>query len=208
MAIVVLVLWMFTAGAGFYVLVTSSLGRARLAASSAPVPQPASVPQPAPVTQPASVSQSAPVPRPAAQAPASSAAPSRRAARQAARRASRERWDPPSLVASKQAPILPSGRSLVEFAHPAAGITGLAFWLGFTLVHNRALGWIGFGLATATACVGLGWFMANARAARRADPGPRDRSAPSFAGRLVALHGSAAALTVALAALTALVLRG
>jgi hypothetical protein len=208
MAIVVLVLWMFTAGAGFYVLVTSSLGRARLAASSAPVPQPASVPQPAPVTQPASVSQPAPVPRPAAQAPASSAAPSRRAARQAARRASRERWDPPSLVASKQAPILPSGRSLVEFAHPAAGITGLAFWLGFTLVHNRALGWIGFGLATATACVGLGWFMANARATRRADPGPRDRSAPSFAGRLVALHGSAAALTVALAALTALVLRG
>jgi hypothetical protein len=222
MAIVVLVLWMFTAGAGFYVLVTSSLGRARPAASSAPVPQPASVPQPAPVTQPASVPQPAPVtqpasvpppalvPRPAAvpRAPASSVTPSRRAARQAARRASRERWDPPSLVASKHAPILPSGRSLVEFAHPAAGITGLAFWLGFTLVHNRALGWIGFGLAAATACVGLGWFMANARAARRADPGPRGRSAPSFAGRLVALHGSAAALTVALAALTALVVRG
>jgi hypothetical protein len=216
MAIVVLVLWMFTAGAGFYVLVTSSLGRARPPASSAPVPQPASVPQPAPVTQPAAVTQPASVPQPAPvsrpaavpRVPASSATPSRRAARQAARRASRERWDPPSLVASKQAPILPSGRSLVEFAHPAAGITGLAFWLGFTLVHNRALGWIGFGLAAATACVGLGWFMANARAARRADPGPRGRPAPSFAGRLVALHGSAAALTVALAALTALVVRG
>jgi hypothetical protein len=57
----------------------------------------------------------------------------------------------------------------------------------------------------ATACVGLGWFKANARAARRADPG---YPAPSFAGRLVALHGSAAALTVALAAVTALVIRG
>jgi hypothetical protein len=92
----------------------------------------------------------------------------------------------------------------VEFAHPTGGIIGLAFWLGFTLVHNRALGWIGFGLAAATACVGLGWFTANTRAARRADP---SRPAPSFAGRLVALHGSAAALTVALAALAALVLR-
>jgi hypothetical protein len=92
----------------------------------------------------------------------------------------------------------------VEFAHPTGGIIGLAFWLGFTLVHNRALGWIGFGLAAATACVGLGWFTANTRAGRRADP---SRPAPSFVGRLAALHGSAAALTVALAALAALVLR-
>jgi hypothetical protein len=161
MAIVVLVLWLFTAGAGFYLLFTSSLSRARPAG---PAPQPA----------------------PAAQ------------------RAARERWDPPSLVASRQAPVLPGARSLVEFAHPTGGIIGLAFWLGFTLVHNRALGWIGFGLAAATACVGLVWFTANTRAARRADP---TRPAPSFVGRLAALHGSAAALTVALAALTALVLR-
>jgi len=117
----------------------------------------------------------------------------------------RERWDPPSLVAARQAPALPGAQSLVEFAHPAGGIIGLAFWLGFALVHNRALGWIAFGLVAATACVGLGWFTANTRAARRADP---SRPAPSFAGRLVALHGSAAALTVALAALAALVLRG
>ncbi len=92
----------------------------------------------------------------------------------------------------------------MEFAHPTGGIIGLAFWLGFTLVHNRSLGWIGFGLAAATACVGLGWFTVNTRAARRADP---SRPAPSFVGRLAALHGSAAALTVALAALAALVLR-
>jgi hypothetical protein len=183
MTIVVLVLWLFTAGAGFYLLLTSSLGRARPAGPSAPVPQPASVTQSAAATS------------------ASAATPSRRAAR----RAARERWDPPSLVAARQAPILPGARSLVEFAHPAGGLIGLGFWLGFTLVHNRMLGWIAFGLAAATACVGLGWFAANARAARRADPG---RPAPSFAGRLVALHGSAAALTVALAALTALVIRG
>ena len=34
MAIVVLVLWLFTAGAGFYLLVTSNLGRARPAATT------------------------------------------------------------------------------------------------------------------------------------------------------------------------------
>ena len=206
MAIVVLVLWLFTAGAGFYLLATSSLSRTRSAASAArgpqpaPGPQPAVVPQPAAVTQPATAPATATPPTTAARE-AQAAAPSQRAAR----RAARERWDPPSLVAARQAPILPGARSLVEFAHPAGGIIGLAFWLGFTLIHNRALGWIAFGLIAVTACVGLGWFTANTRAARRAGSG---RPAPSFAGRLVALHGSAAALTVTLAALTALLFRG
>jgi hypothetical protein len=176
MRIVVLLLWMFTAGAGFYLLVTSSLGRARSAAT--PSPQ-----------------------RVAASAAATSSAA--RSSQREAKRADRDPWAPSSLVAARQAPILPSGQSLVEFAHPAAGVVGLGFWLGYTLVGDHALGWIAFGLAAVTACVGLGWFMANTRAARRA-PGP----GPSFASRLVALHGSAATLTVALAALTALVLRG
>ena len=39
MAIVVLVLWLFTAGAGFYLLVTSNLGRARPAATTRPPPR-------------------------------------------------------------------------------------------------------------------------------------------------------------------------
>jgi hypothetical protein len=206
MAIVVLVLWLFTAGAGFYLLFTSSLGRARQAGPAAqptPVTQPTAITQPTPVTQPAAATATA-----SANATATAATAVRTAdgppSRRAARRAARERWDPPSLVAARQAPVLPGARSLVEFAHPTGGIIGLAFWLGFTLVHNRALGWIGFGLAAATACVGLGWFTANTRAARRADP---SRPAPSFVGRLIALHGSAAALTVALAALAALVLR-
>jgi hypothetical protein len=223
MAIVVLVLWLFTAGAGFYLLVTSSLGRNRAARPAVSTPQQApltqsSAPAPASATATSTASPASADPAPAtasasAAAPASAAAAARAASPPAsaatpspreARRAARERWDPPSLVAARQAPILPSTRSLVEFAHPAGGITGLGFWLGFTLIHNRALGWIGFGLAAATACVGLAWFAANARAARHADPG---RRAPSFAGRLVALHGSAAALTLALAALTALIIR-
>jgi hypothetical protein len=137
---------------------------------------------------------------PAAQA--SSAAP---ASKREMRRAARERFDPPSLTAAKSAPVVPGLRSLLEFAHPASAIVGLGFWLAFALVHNRVLGWIGFGLVTATVCLGLTWFTASTRAARRqgsADGEP----APSFSTRVVILHGSAAAATFVLAALAALVL--
>jgi hypothetical protein len=177
-AIVVLVLWLFTAGAGFYLLVTSNLGRAR----------------------PAATTQAA---EPAAQAAQAAAAPP--PSKRELRRAARERFDPPSLTAAKSAPVMPELRSLLEFAHPASAIVGLGFWLGFTLVHDRALGWIGFGLVTATVCLGLTWFTASARAASR--PGSRGgEPAPSFSPRLVVVHGGAAAVTFVLAALAALVL--
>jgi hypothetical protein len=186
MAIVVLVLWLFTAGAGFYLLVTSNLGRARPAATL-----PAAERAPAPVTAPAAQASSA-VPH-----------PSKREMR-----AARDRFAPPSLVAAKSAPAVPGLRSLLEFAHPASATVGLGFWLAYTFVHYRPLGWIAFGLVTATVCLGLTWYTANTRAAAR--PGkegaPQDDPPPSLSARLVVLHGGAAAVTFALAALTALVL--
>jgi len=236
-AIVVLVLWLFTVGAGFYLLVTSNLGRARPAATTLavtnPVAEPASaepalaesatVPAAATAASATSVAQAAAA-TPATAAPPTPAASAAQAARatQAApatqatsaapaaskrdmRRAARDRFDPPSLTAAKNAPVVPGLRSLMEFAHPAFAIVGLGFWLGFTLVHNRALGWIAFGLVTATVCLGLTWYTANTRAARSKNA-PEDQPAPSFSNRLVILHGSAAAVTFALAALTALVL--
>jgi hypothetical protein len=185
MAIVVLVLWLFTAGAGFSVLITSNLKGDRAVSATPLVPAAA---------------------RPSAQAPVAPApaAPVK------------DRFAPPSLAAARNAPVVPGARALLEFAHPALGIIGLAFWLGFTLVHNRVLGWIGFGLAAATACAGLTWFTTNVRAAKRHDPESRENRenrdpvdpAPSFRGRLVALHGAGATLTVVLAGLSALVLRG
>ena len=228
-----LVLWALTAGAGFYLLVTSNLARTRPPAPAgvppasrphppasrpprsarAPAgvpPAPAGVP-PATLAPPMPVAPAviaAPVGRGAPRAPAASPAePSSRdpASPRELRRAARARWDPPSLVAARQAPVLPGLRSLLEFAHPACGIIGLAFWLGFALVHNKALGWIAFGLVAVTASLGLTWFTANLPAARQPDPG---RAAPHFSGRLLVLHGSAAALTVVLAAVTALVTRG
>jgi hypothetical protein len=203
MAIVVLVLWMFTAGAGVYVLVTSNLGRARPAVNPDLAPQMASAVAPSAST---AAADSAVAAGPSA-AGLSAAAPAKsaRAARREERRAVRDRWDPPSLAKSKSEPMMPQFRSLVEFTHPACGITGLAFWLGFTLVHSRPLGWIAFGLVAFTACVGLAWFTANIRAARRHDPA---EPAPSFNGRVIALHGAAAAVTLSLAALTVLIARG
>jgi hypothetical protein len=192
MAIVVLVLWLFTAGAGFYLLVTSNLRGARPAAV---LP----VAQPAPDAEPATASVAAP----AAQAPAAQAQP----AAKRPSRAARDRFAPPSLVAARNAPVLPGLRSLLEFAHPACAIIGLGFWLGYTFVHYRALGWIAFGLVTVTVCLGLSWFAANTRAARRTlSSEHRDVPVPSFSTRLIALHGGAAAVTFVLAALTALVL--
>jgi hypothetical protein len=200
MAIVVLGLWLLTAGAGFYLLVTSSLGRARAAGSAgAPDPQPTSAP-----AAPTSVS-AAPTSVSAAPTSVSAAPTSVSAAPGETRRPVRDRFETPSLAAARQAPVLPEARSLMEFAHPACALIGLACWLGFTLIHNRTLGWIAFALVAVTACVGLAWFTANARAARHGDG---DGPAPSFAGRLVVLHGCAAAVTITLAALTALVTRG
>ena len=197
MAIVVLVLWLFTAGAGFYLLVTSNLRGARPAAA---LP----VAQPAPDAEPATASVAAPAAQaPAAQAPAARAQP----AVKRPSRAARDRFAPPSLVAARNAPVLPGLRSLLEFAHPACAIIGLGFWLGYTFVHYRVLGWIAFGLVTVTVCLGLSWFAANTRAARRRlSSEHRDVPVPSFSTRLIALHGGAAAVTFVLAALTALVL--
>jgi hypothetical protein len=190
MAIVVLVLWLFTGGVGVYLLVTSNLGRARPAAKAqAAEPPAASV---------AAAVQAAPA---AQAAPAQAAAPP--ASKREIRRAARNRFDPPSLTAAKKAPVVPELRSLLEFAHPASGIIGFGFWLGYTFVHYRALGWIALGLVTVTVCLGLTWFTANTRAARHR---PADEPGPSFSTRLVVLHGGAATVTFALAVLSALVL--
>jgi hypothetical protein len=206
MAIVVLVLWMFTAGAGVYVLVTSNLGRARPAVNPDLAPQMASAVAPSAST---AAADSAVAAGPSAASPSAAApAKSARAARREERRAVRDRWDPPSLAKSKSEPMMPQFRSLVEFTHPACGITGLAFWLGFTLVHSRPLGWIAFGLVAFTACVGLAWFTANIRAARKSRRRDPAEPAPSFNGRVIALHGAAAAVTLSLAALTVLIARG
>jgi hypothetical protein len=203
MAIVVLVLWLFTAGTGFYLLVTSNLGRARPAVTTPAADSATTRTESATVA--ATASAAAPANLAVSATPAAAAPEVPPATKREMRRAARDRFDPPSLTAAKNAPVVPGLRSLLEFAHPAFAIVGLGFWLGFTLVHDRGLGWIAFGLVSAAVCLGLTWYTANTRAARREGPAEGE-PAPAFRTRLILLHGSAAAVTFVLAALTALVL--
>jgi hypothetical protein len=166
MAIAVLVLWALTASAGLRLLFTSGLGRTEPAATPAETPEPVQV-------------------------PATDGAPP---TKREIRRAEHARFDTAELMQSRTQSV--GGlRDVVEFAHPACAIVGLAFWLGYTLVHNRGLAWIAFGLAAVTACVGLAWFLSN-------------RKSALFSPRLIAIHGGGAAFTFVLAALTALTARG
>lgn len=140
MAIVALVLWMFTAAAGVYLLITSTRvepgGRAR---EEAPA-----------VTSAAAKS-------PAAAASATAGRPSVRAG---------DVFDPPSLREAKSEPM-PGLRALGEFLHPALAITGFGFWLAYTLVRNEILAAIALGIMIGAIAAGLSWAATNARAAKR-----------------------------------------
>ncbi len=94
----------------------------------------------------------------------------------------------------------PGQHPLLEFAHPTLGITGGACWFMFTFVHYRPLAWIAFCILVVTIGVGLGWFVRN-----RGEVSSQVDGASHFPPRLIALHGGAAALSIALTVLTALI---
>lgn len=94
----------------------------------------------------------------------------------------------------------PGEHPLLEFSHPALATTGVACWLMFTFVHYRPFAWISFGILVATVLVGLSWFARNRQAER-----DRAEGAWTFPPRLIALHGAAATLSIALTVVTALV---
>jgi hypothetical protein len=93
----------------------------------------------------------------------------------------------------------PGEHPLLQFCHPALALIGFGFWLGFVLVHYRPLAWISFGVLLVTVGAGLSWLAANALAARR-----RQSAARALPRRLIVLHGLAAAATLTLTTLTAL----
>jgi len=93
----------------------------------------------------------------------------------------------------------PGEHPLLEFSHPALAVTGLAVWFMFTFIHYHPMAWISFGILVATIAAGLAWFIGNRRAARH-DP----KTAWTFPPRLIALHGTVAAIAIALTVLTAL----
>jgi hypothetical protein len=94
----------------------------------------------------------------------------------------------------------PGEHPLLEFSHPALAVTGVACWFMYAFVHYRPFAWISFSILVVTLIAGLGWFARNRQAARRNLAG-----AWRFPPRLIALHGAAAALSITLTVVTALV---
>jgi hypothetical protein len=173
LAIVVLVLWFATAGAGLALLRAGGAAR-RLAAADSPAPKiPA---QPFVAAQPA-VSG---------------------AARIGAIPLTADGRPPPVPHARVTTP--PGEHPLLEFAHPALAVTGLAFWAMFTFVHYRPMAWAAVAIQLVTITLGLAWQARN-RLARR----HRASAAWPFPGRLLTLHVSVAASAFVLAVLAAVV---
>jgi len=182
-AIAALVLWICTVAVGAYLLAT-----ARRYGNTEAVPsEPVSVAAGQPSASPAD----APAPAPAAPARA------------------KDPFAPPSLQRDRSE-SLPLTRALVEFAHPALGMTGFGFWFGYLVSRDRIFLAISLGILLGTICAGLTWFTVNSRAVKRVAaaeaagrPGLEDpRFAPhTYSPRVLIVHGAGAALTLLIAAL-------
>jgi hypothetical protein len=164
LAIVALVLWAITAGAGISLLATGGAARRRRIAAAMPREAESSVPAPARVAAVPLTPEGKPPPVP------------------------RVRVATP-----------PGEHPLLEFTHPALALTGLAVWFMFTYTHYHPLAWIAFAILVVTITAGLSWLLANRRAARH-----NPTSAWTFPLRLIAFHGTAAAVAITLTVLIAL----
>jgi hypothetical protein len=160
-AIMVLILWLATAGAGIALLRTGGSARRLAAAATA---QPAAVPVRIGAIPLTEDGKPPPVPHVRVRTPAGE-------------------------------------HPLLEFAHPALAVTGLAFWAMFTFVHYRPMAWVSVGILLVTIALGLGWQARN-RAAAAASQAP---AAWRFPARLLTLHATAAGASAVLAILAALV---
>jgi hypothetical protein len=92
------------------------------------------------------------------------------------------------------------GSPLLEFIHPLLALLGLTFWIFFVMTSDRLFAWIAFGVVVATVLAGLSWALLTRRVARRAD-----REPAVFPGHLVMIHGLAAACTLALVVISAII---
>ncbi len=94
----------------------------------------------------------------------------------------------------------PGEHPLLEFSHPALGVTGIACWMMFTFVHYRPLAWIAFAILVVTLLVGLGWLSRT----RRSGAG-QEGQAWAFPPRLIWVHGLVATCSIVLTVLTAVI---
>ena len=71
----------------------------------------------------------------------------------------------------------PGEHPLLEFMHPALGVTGLACLIAFVITHAPGFAWASFGVVVATIAAGVTWYAVNARAAAPAGGGAGPREA-------------------------------
>jgi hypothetical protein len=182
LAIVTLVLWVVTAVAGVSLLSTGGAARraARAAAKAAAEPEPVLL--------------------------AGAEAPERTLAEAAHAIATRRSTAVPLTAEGKPPPVPrvrvqtpPGEHPLLEFSHPALAVAGVACWLMFTFVHYRPMAWVAFGILLVAIGLGLTWLVRNREALRR-----HASAAWGFPPKLVLTHGLAAAVSIALTVLTAL----
>ena len=212
MAIAALVLWLLTAAAGLWLLSSGKAAGRGPGTATAPAGTPVAgtdLPAPADAPIPADVAAAAGAPA-AVDAAAASAAVIAGAGTPAgtpATAAAPAGFAAPPLTGDGRPPPVPRPRAvsppgehpLLEFAHPALALVGLACWLGFTFIHNVAAAWAAVSVLAIVLAAGLSWLAGSRRAARR-----HPDTARVYSPRLIALHGVAAATVVALTVLSAL----
>jgi hypothetical protein len=197
LAIVTLILWVITASAGIALLSTGGAAKRAAANAQPPTEMPEAAEAPASTLQAAAASPVTGTQQAAAAAPADPPAkpvPARLAA------LPRTADGKPPPVPRVRVTTPPGEHPLLEFCHPALALTGLACWLMFVFVHYRPLAWISFGILLVTIGLGVSWLSWNVRDARR-----HAIAAWRFPPRLVATHGLAAAISITLTVLTALI---
>jgi len=228
--IVAMLLWIFTAAAGVYLL--AARRPARGAEDSPGASTGASVPAAAPAPAGTSAARTASAPATAA-APAGTPAPAAAPARATA-------GVPPAAAAAyaagaKVPPVThtrittrPGEHPLLEFMHPALGLVGLGCWMAFVFTRFSAFAWVALGVITVTIAAGVSWYTVNTRAGRAgraAGPGSSTGTGsgtgtatatgtgtgtpagpyPAQRARRLLVHGSGAAVTLVLALVTALI---
>jgi hypothetical protein len=203
-AIAALVVWALTAAAGVYLL-TSVIAAERAGASRQAAPiaagdgtTPATAPVAAAAEVPAAEVPTAELPASEAPAPVTGRAGPHRAGAAGTplpfRRA-------PAPIQHPRFSTPPGEHPLLEFCHPALGITGLACWFAFVATHRLAFAWIAIAVLVVTIGAGLGWLATHARSARHHAGGG---SGPAVPAHRVVLHGLAAAATCGLAVIAIL----
>jgi hypothetical protein len=165
--IAAMLLWIFTAGAGIYLLAAgrSVYPAGSPAGAAADAEAEAEAEARTPATVPASRPAQAGIPQAAAEALAHGARV------------------PP--ITHTRIVTQPGQHPLLEFMHPALGIVGLGCWIAFVATKFGTFAWVSSGVLVATIAAGLTWYTVNRRHAARSPEKLETSGAPGTSGVLV-----------------------